>query len=165
VALDPRNSDALSDLFDYYLEAPGFLGGGYDKASEVARKIGAIDPSEGYFEQAKLAQRRREYDTAERHLLKAIEATPQKISGLLEYGKFLAAQGRNQESDAVLLKAQRLSPNAPQIWYTRANILVRQHRDLAEAKNLLERYMQSSLTVDDPPRQEAARLLRQASGA
>src|SRR5271155_4348272 len=32
VQLDPRNLDALADLFDYYLEAPGFLGGGVDKA-------------------------------------------------------------------------------------------------------------------------------------
>ena len=30
--LNPRNLEALSDLFEYYLEAPGFLGGGMDKA-------------------------------------------------------------------------------------------------------------------------------------
>src|SRR5258706_10469795 len=28
VALDPTNRDAIGDLFDYYLDAPGFLGGG-----------------------------------------------------------------------------------------------------------------------------------------
>jgi len=32
--LNPNNLDAQSDLFEYYLEAPGFLGGGFDKASE-----------------------------------------------------------------------------------------------------------------------------------
>ena len=30
--LNPYNLDAQSDLFEYYLEAPGFLGGGFDKA-------------------------------------------------------------------------------------------------------------------------------------
>jgi tetratricopeptide (TPR) repeat protein len=49
VQLDGKNSEALSDLFDYYLEAPGFLGGGYDKAYAVAQKIAAVDPPEGYF--------------------------------------------------------------------------------------------------------------------
>ena len=39
VALDPNNGEALNDLFDYYLEAPGFLGGGYDKAEAVAKRI------------------------------------------------------------------------------------------------------------------------------
>jgi tetratricopeptide (TPR) repeat protein len=165
VALDGRNSDALSDLFDYYLDAPGFLGGGYDKAANIAEKISAVDPPEGYFEQAKLAQKRREFDTAERHLLRAIAATPQKVSGLLEYAKFLASQGRNRESDAILLKAEQLHPNSPRVWYTRADILVHQHRDLSQAKDLLQRYLQSAITVDDPSKQDAARLLRQANGA
>ena len=39
VALDPVNEEALNDLFDFYLQAPGFLGGGYDKAQAVARRI------------------------------------------------------------------------------------------------------------------------------
>jgi tetratricopeptide (TPR) repeat protein len=165
VSLNPRNSDALSDLFDYYLEAPGFLGGGADRASALIEKISVVDPPEAFFEQAKLEQRRRDFDTAERHLLKAIEATPQKISGFLEYAKFLAAQGRNRESDEVLLKVQQMHPEAARVWYTRADILIRQHRDLPQAKSLLQRYLQASLTVDDPPKQDAARLLRQAGGA
>ncbi|HKR32046.1 MAG TPA: tetratricopeptide repeat protein, partial [Terriglobales bacterium] len=32
VQLDPRNIEAHSDLSEYYIEAPGFLGGGTDKA-------------------------------------------------------------------------------------------------------------------------------------
>ena len=79
VELDQRNSDALSDLFDYYLDAPGFLGGGYDKAAALAEKIAVIDPSEGYFERAELAQKRKELHTAEQHLRKAIAITPQKV--------------------------------------------------------------------------------------
>src|SRR5689334_9062736 len=60
VELDPKNSEALTDLFDYYFEAPGFLGGGYDKASAVAQKLSTVDPSEGYFEKARLAQKRQQ---------------------------------------------------------------------------------------------------------
>src|SRR5579875_3103379 len=68
VQLNPKNSDALSDLFDYYLNAPGFLGGGYDKALAIADRIATVDPSEGYFAKAKLAQKRKEYGTAEERL-------------------------------------------------------------------------------------------------
>ncbi len=43
VQLDPKNSDALDDLFDYYLDAPGFMGGGMEKAARIAAMIaGAI---------------------------------------------------------------------------------------------------------------------------
>src|SRR5207302_2669975 len=79
VALDPKNSEALSDLFDYYLEAPGFLGGGYDKAYDVAQKISAVDPPEGYFEKARLAQKRQEFPAAEQHLRQAIAVAPHKV--------------------------------------------------------------------------------------
>src|ERR1039457_843595 len=34
VKLDPRNQEAVNDLFDYYLNAPGILGGGLDKAAD-----------------------------------------------------------------------------------------------------------------------------------
>jgi tetratricopeptide (TPR) repeat protein len=52
VQLSPKNTDALSDLFHYYLEAPAVLGGGYDKAANIAEKKSAVDPAEGYCEQA-----------------------------------------------------------------------------------------------------------------
>ena len=42
--LNPNNLDAQSDLFEYYLEAPGFLGGGFDKASATAAQIARLNP-------------------------------------------------------------------------------------------------------------------------
>ena len=36
VKLDPRNAEALSDLGDFYKEAPGIVGGGMDKAESIA---------------------------------------------------------------------------------------------------------------------------------
>jgi tetratricopeptide (TPR) repeat protein len=165
VELDPKNADALSDLFDFYLNAPGFLGGGYDKAAAVAKQLAAIDPPEGYFEEAKLAEKRKEFDTAETHLRQAIAATPHKVGGLLELAKFLAKQGRTNESDAALAEAQKIKPDAPQVWYTRADLLIRQKRNLDEARNLLQKYMRANITVDDPPKDDAIRLLKQAGGA
>src|ERR1035438_8836398 len=43
--LNPANLDAQSDLFEYYLEAPGFLGGGFDRAAATAAQIARISPS------------------------------------------------------------------------------------------------------------------------
>jgi len=45
VALDPQNREALSDLFEYYLEAPGFLGGGLEKAADLSERIRNLDPA------------------------------------------------------------------------------------------------------------------------
>lgn len=165
VELDPNNADALSDLFDYYMDAPGFLGGGYDKAVSVAQRISQVDPVEGYFEEAKLAQKRREYSSAEHHLRAAMEAAPHKVGTFLAYAKFLANQGRNKESDAVFEQARQIAPQEPVVWYAQADVLVRQHRNLDEAKTLLQRYLSASITVDDPSKEDAQRLLKQAGGA
>jgi Flp pilus assembly protein TadD len=165
VELDASNKDSLSDLFDYYLEAPGFLGGGYDKAQAVAAKTAKVDAAEAYFQQAKLAQKRKEYETAETHLRQAVELGPREIGHLLSLARFLANQGRVHESDAVFQQAQQIAPNAPQLWFARADVLIKGNRDLPEARNLLQKYMKASITVDDPPKTEASRLLKQAGGA
>ena len=39
VELDEKNIDALKDLRQYYLDAPGFLGGSKKKARELEHKI------------------------------------------------------------------------------------------------------------------------------
>lgn len=161
IEVDPRNSEALEDLFDYYLEAPGFLGGGYDKASDVARKIAAVDPSEGHFVKAKLAQKRKEYADAESHFRQAVAADPHAVGHQIALAKFLAKQGRTRESDEILLTAQKQQPNSPRVWFARADILIGQNRNLDEAKLLLERYLEAPVTVDDPPKDQAAKLLKQ----
>lgn len=164
VQLNPKNSEALSDLFDYYLEAPGFLGGGFDKAARIADQVALIDPPEGFSEKSRLAQKRKEYPRAEEQLRQAIAVAPRSVGQLIELAKFLANQGRTHESDAVFQQAQRVAPNSPRVWFAQAKIYIKQNRNLDEAKNLLEKYVQASLTVDDPPKQEALRLLKQAGG-
>ncbi len=165
VALDARNSEALSDLFEYYLEAPGFLGGGYDKASGVADRISAVDPAEGSFEKAQLARKRRQFGRAEERLRQAVALAPDQVGRRIDLAKFLAEQGRLRESDAVFNEAQKLEPNAPKVWFARADSLIKQNRNLGEARSLLEKYMRASITVDDPPKGDALQLLKEAGGA
>lgn len=162
VALNRNNKDALSDLFDYYLDAPGFLGGGYDKAAAVADKMAVVDPPEAFFAKARLAEKRKEFGAAEQSLRKAIATAPHEVNHLVTLAKFLAKQGRNSESDAVFAQAQKTAPNSPGVWFARADTLIQQKRNLSEARLLLQKYVQAPITVDDPPREEAVRLLKQA---
>ena len=48
VALDPRSIDARYGLVQLYAEAPGIMGGSYEKAFEQAKEIKAIDPVLGH---------------------------------------------------------------------------------------------------------------------
>lgn len=165
VQLDPKNSEALSDLFDYYLEAPGFLGGGFDKAARVADQMTAVDPAEAYFSKAQLAQKTRQFGMAEQHLRQAIALAPHQVGRWIDLAKFLAKEGHLQESDQAFAEAQKVAPDAPKVWFARADSYIQQKRNLQEAKALLEKYVHANITVDDPPKQEAVELLKEANGA
>jgi tetratricopeptide (TPR) repeat protein len=163
VALDPSNDEALNDLFDYYLQAPGFLGGGYEKAEQVAKRIAARNEAEGHFAQAQLADKRRQYDTAEEQLRRAMELAPHQVGRVLDLAKYLAKRGRFQESEAAFDKAQQLDPKSPRIYFARARVYIDEKRNLDKAKDLLIKYLRSDLTPDDPPREQAEKLLKQVS--
>jgi tetratricopeptide (TPR) repeat protein len=163
VELDPRNLEAASDLFEYYLDAPGFLGGGLERAAALAQRIGELDPAEYHYAQARLAEKRKEFQTAENQLRRATELAPRQVGRLIDLAKFLAKQGRYQESDAAFHEAHEIAPDAPRILFEQASVYIRSRRNMELAKELLKRYLDSPLTPDDPPRSKAEALLRQSS--
>ncbi len=164
VQLDPRNLEALSDLFEYYLDAPGFLGGGVDKAEATAARIARIDVGEGHWTQAKLAEKRKEYASAEDQLRRAVEISPRRAGRYIDLAKFLAKQGRYEEAERCLAQAEQIAPSSPSVIYAKADLYIKNKRHLQVARVLLIRYMSMNLTPDDPPRSEAAKLLRQVQG-
>lgn len=163
VELDPKNLEAINDLFEYYLEAPGFLGGGLEKAAALVERIRVLDPAEAHYAEARLAEKRRELARAEQQLRQAIELAPRQLGRIIDLAKFLAKQRRFEESDALFQQAEKLAPNSPRLKFERAAAYIRAGRNLEEARRLLEEYLRSPLTPDDPPRREAEELLKQVS--
>lgn len=162
VELDPSNLEALSDLFSYYLEAPGFLGGGLEKAESLALKIRDRDEAEYHAAMARLAERRKQPDIAERQLRAAIELAPKSASRLVDLARYLARQGRHRESDQTFAKARKAEPSSKLVLYAQAETFIEARRNLAEARALLEQYLTQPLTPDDPPREDALKLLEKA---
>ena len=71
---------------------------------------------------------------------------------------------RFQESDQNLAHAEKLAPNSPKLIFAKADLYVKHNRNLDVAKSLLKKYMSMSLSPDDPPRSDAAKLLKQVQG-
>lgn len=164
VQLNPRNSDAVNDLFEYYLEAPGFLGGGLDKAAMLTKKIQELDPAEYHYALAHLAEKQKEFNNAEQHFRRALELAPRSVGRFVDLASFLSKQGKFQESETVFRQAETIAPKSPKLLYGRADTYVKSKRNLETARALLRRYILSPLTPDDPSRADAEKLLRRAEG-
>lgn len=164
VELNIRDHDAVNDLLSYYLEAPGFLGGGLDKAAALAARIQTIDPAGHHAALAQIAERRKEHDPAESHLRRAIALAPKQVGRVVDLARFLARRGRHSDAESAFQQAARLEPDSRLLLYARAETYVESKRNLDLAKSLLQQYLRSPLTPDDPSRDDARRLLERASG-
>ena len=161
VQLDPSNREAVSNLFEYYLEAPGIMGGGLDKAENLIRHLTGLDTPAGHHALAQLEGKRKNYEAEEEQLRRAAELAPHQPGRLVDLAKFLSDRGRVKESDEKFAEAARIAPSNPELIFARAETYIQQKRNIVEARQLLERYMASPLTPDDPSRQEASTLLSQ----
>jgi cytochrome c-type biogenesis protein CcmH/NrfG len=164
VELNPRNIEALNDLLEYYLEAPGFLGGGMEKARATVARISQADPGEGLWAQSRLDERHKELGSAEEHLRRALELNPQKVGRFIDLARFLAKQGRFQESDQNFARAEQIAPGNPKLMYERADVYIQSGRNLEVARDLLQRYLTARITPEDPPKAQALKLLRKIEG-
>lgn len=164
VQLNPANGEALNDLFEYYLQAPGFLGGGLDKAQDLLPKIKSVDAAEEEFALSKLQESRKDFNSAEQHLRRAAELAPKSVGRVLDVARFLARRGRFAESVTWLARAEKISPKDPQVLYKTAETYIEAKQNLPEARAMLQEYLRLPLTPDMPTRSDAQKLLKQASG-
>jgi len=160
IALDPRNREASNDLFSFYLDAPGVLGGGVDKAEAAAKGIASERPPEYEFEEARIAEARKDFVAAEGHLRRAMELAPGEAGRTVDVARFLAKRGRFEESDGLFERARKMAPDKPSIGFAEARADIENHRNPDKVRALLQEYVHADLTPDDPPRQEAEKLLR-----
>jgi tetratricopeptide (TPR) repeat protein len=160
VALDPSLVEAVSDLVQYYVEAPGFLGGGLDKAVRLSEShLKSQDPPQYHYELAQIARKRGQAEAAERELRRAAELAPGSAGRWADLATHLARAGRWEDAEEAFRKAAAAEPKAPGWRMARARALIQAKRNTAEARRLLEEYLRLPLTPDDPPREEVRALL------
>ena len=94
--LEPKNTDCLFGMMQYYEQAPGVIGGGKDKAHQVADEIGRIDASKGYLAQAQLAREEKQTEKLEELYLNALKADPKSFEALMALAAFYASEAQKK---------------------------------------------------------------------
>jgi tetratricopeptide (TPR) repeat protein len=97
VALDPGHLDARFDLLQYYAVAPGFLGGGRDKADAQAATLRQRDPVVGKLAEAYLAQQDDKPELAERAYRDALGLAPDSARARVALNLYLQRDSRWDE--------------------------------------------------------------------
>ena len=113
---------------------------------------------------AQIAERQKEYEMAEKQWRRAVALAPKQVGRLVDLAKFLARRGKYPESEGAFQQATKVEPNSRLVLYARAEAYVETNRNLETARDLLQQYLRSPLTPDDPSREEARQLLKRASG-
>ncbi len=152
--LNPRNTPALADLGEYYVDAPAVLGGGLDKAEGVAEVLDRIDPARGSELRAEIAEERNDSNTAERELKKAVAASPHPSRQWATLARFYQQRRRWTEMDWAIDNcnaAAARDPHAGVALYDGAGVLIKSDRDPALAAKMLEHYLASSDRTDEGP--------------
>lgn len=159
VRLNPSNVQARQDLAEFYLEAPGIVGGGRDKAQQQAQTLLTVDAARAHWVNARIAEKRHDFATAEKEYRSEIEVTNGGASAWLNLGIFYKHRENWDDMESALLHVRSAPLDTPDALVDAADMLIRQQRNLPEAVQLLNAYLNSSSQVEQAPEFKAHYLL------
>jgi tetratricopeptide (TPR) repeat protein len=151
VRLNPANVDARSDLAEFYLEAPGVVGGGRDKAEAQASSLATIDPVTADGVKARIAEKRKDFTAAEENLRAAINASHGSASAWLNLGLFYKHRQQFDLMEKALQHVRSAPLDRPDALVDAAEMFIHTQRNLPEATQLLRAYLASNAKVEQAP--------------
>ncbi len=158
VDLDQADTNARIDLAEYFLEAPGIVGGGPDKARTQAKTIGTLDPAMEHWVYARIAEKNRDAATAEREYHQVISLSKGDAEAWLNMALFLRRQKRYDDMEQAIVKASQAAMLKPEVLVDAAQTLFHAGRAFPFAIELLQRYLASG-PVEEAPAFKAHYLL------
>jgi tetratricopeptide (TPR) repeat protein len=159
VELDPANVAARSDLAEFYMSAPGFLGGGSDKANEQIQKIAEKDPARAFTFRARLAENDKNYIDAEKDIRAAVTAGGNDPGYWLDLASFFRRRSQWNDMEKAVQSALSSPRVKPYTWFAAGEILQRSGHNLDQAADLLQKYLTSDGKDQEGPAFRAHYLL------
>ncbi|MHB1022490.1 MAG: tetratricopeptide repeat protein [Acidobacteriaceae bacterium] len=151
VKLDPNNVDALTDLGEFYLEAPGIVGGGVDKAQQVASQLEGKNASRAHWLKARLAEHNKDFSTAEAEYKKAIEAGSNVPEAWVNLAGFYRKQNKFDAAEEAVRNAIKADSKHDAVLVDAASVLQRMNREPELAIHALQLYLDSPNKSESAP--------------
>jgi tetratricopeptide (TPR) repeat protein len=151
VALDPKNAISRTDLAEFYMEAPGIVGGGQDKARAQAAELAKVDAAKAHWIRGRIAEKNKDVAAAEREYRSAIDASHGAASAWLNLALFYRNMKHFDDMQDALKRAATAPIDRADVLVDAASTLLRSNRDLPFAVQLVQRYLASPTVEQAPP--------------
>ncbi len=150
VQLDPNNAPAVNDLSEFYINAPGIVGGGQDKAVDLANRTQATLPQVAHRIRALLADKHKDYDEAERQFKAAVDDAHHP-DAWVDLGAFYMRRNQPDQSVAALRQCIAADHAKDASLVDVASILNSRHLEPQLAQRCLEDYLRGPSRSDAAP--------------
>jgi len=141
VQLSPKDVDARLDLAEFYLAAPGIVGGGEQKARQQAQFIATVNPAREHWVYARIAEQKKDTATAEREYHQYIDLSQGDAEAWLNLALFLRRQKRFDEMEQAIVKLNQAPMPKLDVLVEASQMLYRAGRNYPFATQLLNRYL------------------------
>jgi tetratricopeptide (TPR) repeat protein len=150
VNLNPNNGSAVNDLSEFYINAPSVIGGGQEKAVELATRVASQLPQESHRIQALAAEKRHDYATAEREFRAAVHIAG-KPNAWADLGHYYMRRKQDDQAVEALKQCIAADHAKDDSLVDVASILGNMHREPQLAMIALNQYLGSNAKSDAAP--------------
>jgi tetratricopeptide (TPR) repeat protein len=158
VALDPSNMGARTDLAEYYLEAPAFLGGDRNKARLQGDAILPHDAGLANYIYARVEEKQGS-GRAEEQYKRAIAASGNAARYWVELAYYYRRAGRPQEMEWALAQSRSAAHHDGMAAFDGAFALLRTGRNFPQAVQMMRQYLGGDDLSEEGPTFRAQYLL------
>lgn len=150
IELDPENLDARSDLIQYYVQAPGLLGGSIQKALDQAEEIRKRNALRGYLELGALYEREKKLADAEKAYLGAAKEKSERHVGEYRLGVFYQNTGAFDKAFELFESMIAANPSETGALFQIGKTGAMSGQRLERATEALDAYLQTTPGRNDP---------------
>jgi tetratricopeptide (TPR) repeat protein len=145
IALDPNNLEAREDMVLFYLQAPGFLGGGKDKARLMAQEIQKRNAYRGGIAWVRVCNDAKDRACTERQLNLLVTSYPDSSAGYTSFASYYVTEKQYDKAFAVIDQLLKLRPNDPAGLYAYGRTSSYTGMNLERGEQALKAYMASPI--------------------
>lgn len=147
VELDPKNIGARTSLIQYYLQAPGFMGGSVDKAIETAKQIVKIDAAQGHRQLGIVYEHQKRTAEAEKEYQAMVAADVKYQSVLIN---FYTLQSQPDKAFALLEQQLQKNPEDMMSMYQFGKVAAISGKQLDRGEQYLKKYLAYTPKQNEP---------------